>query len=290
MMTNSEQYYSFWSFGVFFFLSLCPSFVLEDPLSILDNWDYNDATPCLWNGVTCAPDMFRVISLVLPNSKLIGSIPEEIGFIQHLHTIDLSNNFLNGTLPVSLLNASERQVLSLSNNAISGELTESIGGLKSLKVLNLSVNAFVGNLPQKLIPSGFQFVEVLDLSSNLLNGALPDNFDGDSLKYLNFSSNKLSGLVSPQFAKKIPANAAIDLSFNSLTGEIPKSIALSNQKTEFFAGNKDLCGKPLKKLCTIPSTLSSPPNLTTNPPAIADIPKEINSTPLPEQKTVVGKV
>ncbi|KAH0732164.1 hypothetical protein KY289_003352 [Solanum tuberosum] len=324
MMTNSEQYYSFWSFGVFFFLSLCPSFglnidgtlllsfkysVLEDPLSILDNWDYNDATPCLWTGVTYAPDMFRVISLVLPNSKLIGSIPEELGFIQHLHTIDLSNNFLNGTLPVSLLNASELQVLSLSNNAISGELTESIGGLKSLKVLNLSVNAFVGNLPQKLsflqnikvvslsknlfsgaVPSGFQFVEVLDLSSNLLNGALPDNFDRDSLKYLNFSSNKLSGLVSPQFAKKIPANAAIDLSFNSLTGEIPESIALSNQKTEFFAGNTDLCGKPLEKLCTIPSTPSSPPNITTNPPAIAAIPKEINSTPLPEQKTVVGKV
>ncbi|KAH0768357.1 hypothetical protein KY290_004298 [Solanum tuberosum] len=233
--------------------------VLEDPLSILDNWGYNDATPCLWTGVTFAPNMFRVISLVLPNSKLIGSIPEELGFIQHLHTIDLSNNFLNGTLPVSLLNASELQVLSLSNNAIYVELTESIGGLKSLKVLNLSVNAFVGNLPQKLsflqnikvvslsknlfsgaVPSGFQFVEVLDLSSNLLNGALPDNFDGDSLTYLNFSSNKLSGLVSPQFATKIPANAAIDLSFNSLTGEIPESIALSNQKTEFFAGNTDL--------------------------------------------------
>ncbi|MCE3051696.1 hypothetical protein HAX54_050532 [Datura stramonium] len=313
-MMSFSKHFSLWSFGVFFFLLLCPSFglnidgtlllsfkysILDDPLSVLDNWDYNDATPCLWTGVTCAPDMFRVTSLVLPNSKLLGSVPEELGFIQHLHTIDLSNNFLNGTLPLSLLNASELQILSLSSNAISGELPESIGGLKSLKLLNLSVNALAGNLPQKLtslqnltvvslrnnyfsgtVPSGFQFVEVLDLSSNLLNGTLPDEFGGDSLKYLNLSSNKLSGLVPPQFAKKIPVNATIDLSFNSLTGEIPESMALANQKTEFFAGNTDLCGKPLKKLCTIPSTLSSPPNISTNPPAIAAIPKEINSTPL----------
>lgn len=110
-----------------------------------------------------------------------------------------------------------------------------------------------------------------------------EEFGGENLRYLNLSSNRLSGLLSQEFARKIPSNTTIDLSFNNLTREIPESMALNNQKTEFFAGNVDLCGKPLKKLCTIPLTLSSPLNVSTNTslPAIADISKTINSTPIP---------
>ncbi|KAF3668528.1 hypothetical protein T459_21450 [Capsicum annuum] len=208
------------SFGVFFFLLWCPSFglnidgtlllsfkysILDDPLSVLDNWEYNDATPCLWNGVTYAPDMII-------------------------------------------------QVLSLSNNDVNGVLPESVGGVKEPKGSKSFCqcicwkSAFVGNLPQKsslqnlavvslrnnhfsgIVPSGFQFIEVLDLSSNFLNGTLPAEFGGDSLKYLTSFQTSLSGLVSSQFSKKIPPNATIDLSFNSLTAEIPESVALSNQK------------------------------------------------------------
>ncbi|XP_031126265.1 probable LRR receptor-like serine/threonine-protein kinase At4g37250 [Ipomoea triloba] len=299
------------SFGLNSDGSLLLSFkysILSDPLSVLDSWDYNDETPCLWNGVICAqvegspgnPDVFRVISLALPDSKLLGSIPEDLGFIPYLKTLDLSGNFLNGTLPSSLFNASELQGLKLSSNAIYGGLPG--GVMKSLKVLNLSDNALAGEIPEEMsslknlsvvslrsnyfsggVPGGFQFVEVLDLSSNLLNGSLPEKFGGENLKYLNLSSNRLSGLLSPGFAAKIPANATVDLSFNNLTGEIPESTALNNQKTEFFAGNVDLCGKPLKKLCTIPSTLSNPPNVSTNtsPPAIAAIPKTFGSSPVP---------
>ncbi|KAL8554611.1 hypothetical protein ACS0TY_002701 [Phlomoides rotata] len=281
--------------------------ILSDPLSVLDNWDYNDATPCLWSGVTCAQaesnfDTFRVVSLTLPHSQLLGVIPEDIGFIPHLTTLDLSNNFFNGTLPTSLFNASEIQVISLSNNAVSGELPDLVS--TTLKVLNLSRNALTGNIPHSIttlqnlsvvslrsnflsgmIPVGVRSIHFFDLSSNLLNGSLPLEFGGDHLTYLNLSSNKLSGMVPPQFAAKIPANATIDLSFNDLSGELPESMALSNQKTVAYAGNAELCGKPLKKLCVVPSSFTPPPNVSTNsssPAAIAAIPKTIGTTPFPD--------
>lgn len=131
--------------------------ILSDPLSVLESWNYDDATPCSWNGVTCteiptpgSPDLFRVTSLVLSKNQLLGSIAEELGMIQHLRHLDLSNNLLNGSLPNSIFNSSQLQVLSLSNNVISGKLPELVGKLTSLQLLNLSDNAFEWLIPENL--------------------------------------------------------------------------------------------------------------------------------------------
>ncbi|XP_059658712.1 probable LRR receptor-like serine/threonine-protein kinase At4g37250 [Cornus florida] len=154
---------------------------------------------------------------------------------------------------------------------------ENLTSLKNLTVVSLRSNYF-----SNYIPGGFDFDEVLDLSSNMFNESLAVDFGRQSLRYLNLSYNMLFGSLSPQSVKNIPANVTIDLSFNNLTGEIPQSMALDNQKTEFFTGNTDFCGKPLKKLCIIPSTLSTLSNVITNntSPVIAVIPRTIDSTPV----------
>ncbi|XP_010531559.1 PREDICTED: receptor protein kinase-like protein At4g34220 [Tarenaya hassleriana] len=292
--------------------------VLSDPFSVLENWNYDDATPCSWSGVTCTqlgnpttPDMFRVTSLVLPNKQLLGSLSSSLFSIPHLRILDLSNNSFNGSLPDSAFNATELRVLSLGNNDISGELPEKLSSMASLRLLNLSANTFAGKIPRNLtllknltvislssnslsgdLPSGFEAVQVLDLSSNLLTGSLPLNFGGKSLRYLSLSHNNISGTISPGFAEEVPANAIIDLSFNNLTGPIPESVPLLNQKTESFTGNPSLCGKPLKNLCSIPSTLSNPPNNTseTTSPAIAVMPRTTTTTnPLTESPNQTAK-
>lgn len=279
--------------------------VLSDPLGVLQSWNYSDATPCSWNGVTCgvpgsADAYFRVTGLSLPNSGLLGSIPANLGTITHLRALNLSNNSINSSIPASFFTASELQILDFSNNLISGELPPLVGNLKNLRVLNLSDNALAGNLPANLsnlqnltavslrsnyfsgsIPGGFNSVKFLDLSSNLINGSLPENFGGANLEYLNVSFNRLSGEIPEQFAAGIPANATIDLSSNDLTGPIPDSDLFSNQETDSYSGNTNLCGKPLKNLCPIPSSAAAIPNAsaTDSPPAIAAIPKTITSSP-----------
>lgn len=279
--------------------------VLSDPLAALDSWNYDDETPCSWKGVTCAPlgsayEYSRVVGLSLSDCQILGSIPPDLGMIQHLRTLDLSNNFFNGSIPLSIFNASELRLLDFSNNLIAGELPEVVGRLRDLQFLNLSDNALAGKVPSNLtslrnltvvslrnnylsgsLPSGLDFVQVLDLSSNLINGTLPPDFGGRSLRSLNVSYNKLSGEIPPEFAENFSENATLDLSFNNLIGEVPEIGVLMNQDATSFRGNQDLCGKLLKKQCTIPSTLSSPPNgtQTTSPPAIAAIPKTIDSTP-----------
>lgn len=280
--------------------------VLNDPLSVLQTWNNWDENPCSWHGIACSPPglldtISRVTAVSLPNSQLLGLLTSDLPTIPHLRILNLSNNSLNGSLPFSLFNASELQFLDLSNNLISGELPEVIGGLKSLQLLNLSDNALAGKIPKNLttlvnltavslkinyfsggLPSGFDSIRDLDLSSNLINGSLPPDFGGRSLSYLNISYNRLSGEIPTEFADNVPVNATIDLSFNNLTGEIPDIRVLSNQETRSFSGNPDLCGKLLKKPCTIPSTITNPPNATNttsgSPPAIAAIPV-INSTP-----------
>ncbi|KAK1439018.1 hypothetical protein QVD17_04833 [Tagetes erecta] len=272
--------------------------VLTDPSGVLNTWNYSDQTPCSWNGVVCQTFAAenRVTGLSLPNSGLIAYIPANLGLIEHLRQVDLSNNSINGSIPLSLYSAPELESLDLSNNLISGEVFGFVGGWRSLRLLNLSGNLLTGKLPRNLalLPNlmvvslkgnyfygelygGFESVKYLDLSSNLINATLPEDFGSDNLEYLNVSHNNISGEIPPEFAKKIPVNATLDLSFNNLTGAIPESSVFFNQDATSFAGNLELCGKPLTNLCVVPSSVSTPPNVssdsTTYPPAIAGIPE-----------------
>ncbi|KAK7856863.1 putative inactive leucine-rich repeat receptor-like protein kinase [Quercus suber] len=60
---------------------------IDDPLN---NWNSTDISPCSWHGVTCRGD--RVVSLSIPNRKLVGSLPAALGNLTELRHVNLRKN------------------------------------------------------------------------------------------------------------------------------------------------------------------------------------------------------
>uniref|UniRef100_A0ACD6ABR5 Uncharacterized protein n=1 Tax=Avena sativa TaxID=4498 RepID=A0ACD6ABR5_AVESA len=242
----------------------------------------------------------RVIGLVLPNAQLSATLPPDLARLQHLRHLDLSGNNVTGTLPPALLlNATELRVLALAGNDITGSLPDGAPS-HGLQELNLSDNALAGWLPGALLTApgltvlglannylagelpagglGAQ-LEVVDLSSNYFRGALPPDFGGSRLRLLNVSSNRLTGALPAELSDVVPANTTVDLSNNNFTGAVPSAGPFAVQPAAAYEGNPELCGPPLKHACSIPSSLSNPPNATDSPPAFAAIPKSAARAP-----------
>ncbi|XP_004228617.1 receptor-like protein Cf-9 [Solanum lycopersicum] len=106
------------------------------------------------------------IIIDLSKNKFEGHIPNIIGDLIGLRTLNLSHNVLEGHIPASFQNLSVLESLDLSSNKISGAIPQQLASLTFLEVLNLSHNHLVG-----CIPKGKQF-DSFENSSYLGNDGL----------------------------------------------------------------------------------------------------------------------
>ena len=75
---------------------------------------------CEMDGVDCL-FVNLLNSLSLPNNNLIGTIPDDIGRLQGIRSLDLSNNKgIHGTIPSSLSSMTSLDVLDLSGCSLTG--------------------------------------------------------------------------------------------------------------------------------------------------------------------------
>jgi Leucine-rich repeat (LRR) protein len=126
------------------------------------NW-LSDEPLTAWDGIY--ENESGQYSLVRYSNNLIGQLPANMGDLTLFTLISISSNpKLTGSIPESIGNLDRLQTLDLVGNGLNGEIPSSIGNLKNLDQLYLGSNQFSGSIPTTIVNC-----------NNLRIGGLNDN-------------------------------------------------------------------------------------------------------------------
>ncbi|KAM5573196.1 hypothetical protein ABKV19_012969 [Rosa sericea] len=179
----------------------------------------------------------------LGKNKLSGKIPSSLGNLQKIGILRLHDNNFSGELP-SLENCTGLLMVDIGNNNLSGKIPTWIGqSLTNLVILRLRSNEFNGIIPFSLC--NLATIHVLDLSHNNISGALPHCFNNitvladDVVQFYNLVVELVWKGIEIEFTNNLWHLRSIDISSNSLVGEIPESImSMQNLISLNFSRNK----------------------------------------------------
>ncbi|XP_015966353.1 pollen receptor-like kinase 1 [Arachis duranensis] len=134
------------------------------------------------------------------------------------------------------------RTLSLMHNNLEGSWPE-LNKLPGLKAIYLSDNHFSGEIPTDAF-AGLQWLKKIYLSNNKFSGPLPSSLSTmPRLRELRLEGNQFSGNI-PSMP---PTLRSMSLADNKLQGQIPSDLTKFPRAS--FAGNKKLCGAPLRNKC-----------------------------------------
>ena len=207
------------------------------------NWLQTSPVDSAWEGVTVTFDAqtfaYRVTEIALPSNNLVGSLPDSVGLLTSLQTLDLSFNSLTGSIPTQLFSLAGLNSVNLSNNNLDGTIPTP-SAMTSLVNLNLSANALTGSIPIEI--GDLAALEILNLFENQFSGSIPAEIGAlTNLQYLNLSNNQLSGGIPIEIGSLVSLNS-LDLGTNLLTGGIPIEIGTLTSLTSLNLYSNSLSG------------------------------------------------
>jgi Leucine-rich repeat (LRR) protein len=174
-----------------------------------------------WFGITCDTGN-RVMKVLLPHNKLNGTIPVQIGTLNHLTQLNLSNNQLSGIIPDEIERVAGLTLLNLYGNQLTGIIPAGIGDLTDLAELGLHFNQLSGAIPSRLFNAAN--LQSLKLANNQFTGTIPAGIDNLSkLTWLALNDNQLTGSI-PTAIGSLPLLNGIALDGNDFSGNIPTEI------------------------------------------------------------------
>ena len=185
------------------------------------NWNTSESID-KWHGVLTNLAGF-VTELSLPGNNLSGTLPPELGDLEHLRWLVLDGNELTGAIPAELGNLAQLRTLDLDNNQLTGPIPAALAELSQLTILDLTANSLNATIPAEL--GALSRLDSLLLGNNELSGPIPAELgDLGSLRRLRLSWNRLAGAVPPELGK-LTNLSYLDVSRNELSGPIPPELA-----------------------------------------------------------------
>lgn len=228
-------------------------------LRVLD-LSYNNITgyipPSLGNLTSLA-------TLDISSNNLTGLIPTGQGYFPSLSTLVLSSNYLTGNIPAEIVFLASLITLDLGDNYLTGPVPSQISMLSNLTYLDLSLNALVAVVTEEHLAS-FVNLKKLDLSQNLLvkvevnskwkppfslhEASFASCFMGPlfpgwlqwqvELFYLDISSTGINDRLPDWFSSTFSKVVDLDISNNSLYGELPGNMEAMSLVEAYLSLNK----------------------------------------------------
>ncbi|OWM85953.1 receptor-like protein kinase BRI1-like 3 [Punica granatum] len=198
--------------------------------------------------------------LILNNNFISGSIPKSIAKCTNMIWVSLSSNRLTGEIPPGIGNLPNIAILQLGNNSLSGQIPAELGKCRGLIWLDLNSNNLTGPLPPELADqaglvtpgsvSGKEFAFVRNEGGTACRGAgglvefegiRPSRLESYPMVHSCPSTRIYTGLTVYTFASN-GSTIYLDLSYNSLSGNIPESYGSMSFLQVLNLGHNGLTG------------------------------------------------
>ncbi|PPS16693.1 hypothetical protein GOBAR_AA03904 [Gossypium barbadense] len=111
---------------------------MADPNNVLQSWDATLVNPCTWFHVTCNNEN-SVTRVDLGNANLSGQLVAQLGQLPNLQ-YELDSNNITGTIPEELGNLTNLVSLDLYLNNLTGGIPTTLGKLTKLRFLLLCID------------------------------------------------------------------------------------------------------------------------------------------------------